>query len=146
MSKTPKAAQNPLILILLGWLVPGAGYLLLDRNHWRRGLLFMVVIHLTFIFGILLHGGVLTMSWNMRDPSFSIVNGLTFVIQLGAGWMAWISLLAYSAGWEWLAANDSHAYYELGSFYCLVAGALNYFVVCHSLDRSRKHAFEMIEE
>jgi hypothetical protein len=147
MNARPQSALNmkTWLLVALGWLVPGAGYFLLPKRQWNRGIIFLVSVHLTFLLGIILKGGLVPLPWSASDPSFSIVNNLTFILQMGAGWPALLSLGAYYWNWGALAAEETHAWYELGSFYCLVAGSLNYFVVCHSVDRNRKKAFEMIE-
>ena len=108
-----------------------------------RGILFFVVVHLTFAVGVFLHGGLLWPVWTLRDPAFSIVNNLTFVVQLGSGWLGIASLVAHFAHWNF-AAIETHSLFELGSFYCLVAGGINYFIVCQSLDRGEKKAFEVM--
>jgi len=133
---------NPCLLALLGWLVPGSGFFLLDRKYRFRGILFLVVIHATFVAGVALRGGAVWPSWSFADPSF-IVNDLTFLMQMLGGWPALFSLGAHFAGWS-IAADQAHTLYELGSFYCLVAGALNYFVVCQSLSRNRRAAVERL--
>lgn len=133
-----------MLLLAAGWLAPGSGFFLLDRRHWRRGVIFLVVIHLTFFLGICLKGGLVWPAWTLWDPAFSIVNNLSLLMQLGAGWMAVLSLLAHLCQWPLFAASEPHALFELGSFYCLVAGGLNYFVVLQSLDLSRKKAFELL--
>jgi hypothetical protein len=52
----------------------------------------------------------------MRDVGFSIVNNLNFVFQMGTGWMAFLSLVAYALKWPFLAIQETHAFSELGSF------------------------------
>jgi len=131
------------LTLFLGWLVPGCAYLLLERRHWRRGLVFLVALHLTFFIGIGLHGGVLWPVWNPRDAAFSFVNNLIFLAQLGAGWPALLSLLAHFEGWRFAAA-EPRVLYELGSFYCFVAGVLNLLIISQSLDLGRKKPFEIL--
>ena len=58
-----------------------------------------------------------------------MVNNLTFVVQMLAGWPALVSLGGFFAGLAPLKAQEPHAWFELGAFYCLVAGALNYFII-----------------
>ena len=142
-SRPKSLASNPFFLIFIGWLIPGAGFFFLERRNWLRGAIFFVVIHLTFVLGVLLKGGVVWPIW-ITNPGFSILNDLTFVVQLGAGWPALVSLLAYFRQWNGLAAVEVHALYEIGSFYCLVCGAMNYFIIIQCLERSKKKAFEML--
>jgi hypothetical protein len=125
---------------LKAWLVPGLGHLPLDPLYRRRGLWYGGLIHLTFLIGICMHGGVVWPNWNPQDPTFNVVNNLTFVVQMFAGWPALISLGSLFAGFAPLKAVEPHAWFELGSFYCLVAGALNYFVICNAADLRRKKA------
>ncbi len=132
------------LMVLAGWLLPGSGFFLLGRNHRKMGWLYFGVVHLTFILGLLLKGGVVWPTWGLRDVGFSIVNNLNFVFQMGTGWMAFLSLVAYALKWPFLAIQEPHAYSELGSFYCLVAGALNYFIIWQAVERREKIGFEML--
>lgn len=140
--KKPFTSTAP-FLILIGWLVPGLGFFFLDRRNWVRGAIFVVAMHLTFALGVVLKGGLIWPVW-ITQPGFSILNYMTFVVQIGAGWMSVLSLAANLGHWNVLAAVESHANYEIGSFYCLVAGAMNYFIIVQSLERSKKKAFEML--
>lgn len=72
------------------------------------------------------------------------MNNLTFLAQMGAGWLWLYSLLANGFHWSFGAAVEYHPFFELGSFYCLVSGALNYFAMTQTLDRARKKAFERL--
>lgn len=137
-------AVHPLFLVLIGWLIPGSGFLLLGPKYRTRGILYILVLHLTFFIGVALRGGVVWPVWSISAPGFSIMNNLTFIAQMGAGWLWIVSLIANIAHWGAIAALEPHPYFELGSFYCLVTGALNYFVITQSLDRSKKKAFERL--
>ena len=137
------SAPRVWLTLLLGWLAPGAAYFLLDRRYWRRGAIFLLILHLTFFLGVGLHGGVVWPLWNPRDAAFSFVNNLTFLVQLGAGWPALLSLLAHAEGWRF-APLESHALYELGAFYCMVAGGLNLLIISQSLDLGPKKPFEIL--
>ena len=142
--KTPPSPAVPtsalLRTLVLAWLVPGAGHLQLDPLHRRRGLWYGGLIHLTFLIGMLMHGGMVWPNWNPQDPTFNVVNNLTFVVQMFAGWPALVSLGGFFAGLAPLKAQEPHAWFELGAFYCLVAGALNYFVICNAADLRRRKA------
>jgi len=123
--------------LALAWLVPGGGFLVHGRV-WR-GLALFLVVNLTFFIGILMHGGVAWPIWSSSDQGFNVVNNLTFIIQLGDGLSSLASLYASSrgaGGWlSILSADPSHPLYDLSSFYLLVAGAMNYFIVCNTYDR-----------
>jgi hypothetical protein len=141
--KMPVLYNRPLFLIIIGWLFPGCGFFFLGPRNRLLGILYFAAVHLTFIIGVCLHGGLLWPVWTFRDPAFSIVNNLTFVVQLGSGWLGIASLIAHFVPWSF-AAGETQPLFELGSFYCLVAGGINYFIVCQSLDRSEKKAFEVM--
>lgn len=132
--------------IFLSWFIPGAGHRSLPPLHRRRGLIYGIAIHLTFFMGLILHGGLTYPAWNPQDAAFNVVNNLTFLVQFFAGWPAVLSLMGSLFGVEILKAREVHAWFELGAFYCLVAGALNYFVVLNALDLARKKPVELLAE
>ncbi len=120
--------------VILSWLIPGSGFVL--RKHYARGVVMFLLINVTFMIGVLLHGAVVWPIWNRHIEGFNIVNNLTFMVQLGNGLLSLLSLVGHSltpngvlTGQEW------HAYFVLASFYLLVSGGMNYFVVCHFYDR-----------
>jgi len=130
---------NPVWVALtlsVAWLIPGGGFLIHGRIV--RGLILLGMLSITFVLGVALDGGLVWPVWSIRDPGFNIVNNLSFIIQLGAGVPALVSLAA-GAGVEalpgWLAADASSSLFDLSGFYLLVAGAMNYFVVCNTYDR-----------
>lgn len=121
------------LLLLLNWLVPGAGFWLCGRRTRGAGQFVLVII--TFILGLTLHSGVAWPSWLPSAADFNLINNFTFVVQLGAGLPALLSLLAQRLPWSFLAGLPQHPYYELGGYYLIVAGAINYFAVCNLYDR-----------
>lgn len=137
---------NAYLFGLLSWFVPGSGFFLLGPRYRWRAWLFLAVIHVTFFIGLSFNGGIVPPIWNFRAYGFNIVNCLNYILQIGSGWMALLSQAALSHGWSALAIDEPNAYAELGSFYCLVAGALNYFVVWQGLDRRERKAFEVMSE
>ncbi|MBN1865823.1 hypothetical protein JW916_00895 [Candidatus Sumerlaeota bacterium] len=139
--------RSPFLIVVVGWILPGSAFFFLGPRMRGRALVSLIVIHLTFLFGVLLKGGLVWPAWSLYTPGFSILNNLTVVVQMGAGWLAALSLGAHLSHWGALAAVaavESHSWFELGSFYCLVAGALNYFAVCQALDRNHKKPFEIL--
>lgn len=127
------AASLSLPLLALNWLVPGAGWM--ARGRFIRGMVSFALVLATFALGLTLHGGVSWPSWNIRSEAFNLINNFTFVIQLGAGLPALASLAADAAGFKPLGGIPQDAWYELGSFYIVVAGAINYFSTCNLFDR-----------
>ncbi len=150
MAKSPyssparHAGPNLLLLAFVGWLFPGSGLLLLGRRYVGRAILFMGAVYLTFFLGICLNGGVSWPVWGFRDPGFNVVNNLNFILQLGCGWPALLAWVADAKGWAFLTGDEIHPLSELGGFYCMVAGALNYFIVWDGIERSDKKAFEIL--
>jgi len=132
-------------LDLIGsWLVPGFGFF--RRGKYARALILFIVIELTFFLGLLCHGGV---ALPVLDASGgSIISVLTFIIQLCNGLTSLLSLGAVL--WDQsltvkglepgslvklLSGSQPHAFFELGAFYLLVAGAMNYFSIMNFYDR-----------
>lgn len=149
MASTDKSAELPsngaaeskpmavLVTLFSGWMIPGLGFALHER--YVRGILPFVLLNLTFWIGVSMHGGVVWPVWTWADPGFNLVNNLTFIIQLGNGLPALLSLIANQSGGGgplgFLVARPSHHLYDLSSFYLMVSGAMNYFVVCNTYDR-----------
>ncbi len=121
-------------VLLLSWLIPGWGF-------WRHGLkgravLFFVVLQSVFLIGAALQGSVLMPEFSPRSEGFNLVTILTFVVQMFNGLLGLISLLPDLAGSKYaiLPYNETHALAELGSFYLLVSGGMNYFVLASTHD------------
>jgi len=144
-SVSDAAARPPgWLLILIGWFIPGAGFALAGRR--ARGTVQCLLVFATFALGLAFHSGVAWPSWSWTAPDFNLINNLTFIIQMGAGLPALASLAAqpvvlgaldfhHAGALAWLTGVPQHAYYELGSYYMIVAGAINYFAVCNVYDR-----------
>lgn len=123
----------------LSWLVPGGGFLLCGR--WRRGLIHLGVIAGTFMLGVLMHGGVIKPVWDYKNEDFNLINNITFIVQLWCGLPALLSYAASNAGalkGTFFEAVQINAYHELGSFFMIVAGGLNYFAISNFHDRILK--------
>ncbi|HPK03666.1 MAG TPA: hypothetical protein PLS90_14555 [Candidatus Sumerlaeota bacterium] len=119
--------------MLANWLVPGLGFLLLGKR--TRGLIQLGLVGVTFALGLLLDGGVAWPAWSIRQPDFNLINNFTFLIQLGAGLPALVSLVAGLKGWTLLGGAPWASYFELGAYYLVEAGAINYFAACNLYDR-----------
>lgn len=129
----------------LGWLIPGGGFMFCGR--WARGLAHFAMIVATFAIGLSLHSAVVWPPWSIRSEEFNLINNFTFMVQMGSGLPALASFLAALGGYgevpaggsphllSWLAGSQKHPFYELGSYFLIVAGALNYFAMGNFYDR-----------
>jgi hypothetical protein len=122
-----------LFSLIIAWLIPGLGHIL--HRDKRRGLVLFAVIHVTFLLGIVLHGAVLAPPYSPNDLGFNLVNFLTFLVQLGSGLAALLSLGVSQMAPSWAETVRAHTLYDLGSIYLLVAGASNSFTVGWLYDR-----------
>lgn len=117
----------PALALLLGWLVPGAGHLLIGK--WMRGLLLFAAILGMYMVGLSLAGKIYT------PNTGEILDMLGFVGQLGMGLLY---LLARLLGWGSSAAATTLNDY--GTKYLVACGLLNLIaaVDAHSLASGRK--------
>ena len=120
---------SPLLVLIAGWLVPGAGHLLLGK--WIRAALLMVSVLSMFAIGIALQGKIYTP--NVGEP----LDMLGFAGDLGSGV---IYLLARLLGWG--QAPVLVAVADYGTKFIVVAGLLNVVaaVDAHSLASGRKRS------
>ncbi len=117
----------PYLVLLAGWLVPGAGHLLVGK--WVRALLLFVAILGMYVLGLGLTGKVYTP--NTGD----ILDILGFAGQLGMGVLYVIARL-FSLG----ATSAVNTLADYGTKFLVVAGLLNLIaaVDAHSLANGRK--------
>lgn len=137
--------------LLLGYFIPGGGFILCGR--WQRGLAHFLTIMVTFSLGIALHGAVVWPTWDRSSEDFNLINNFTFVVQVGTGAPALASLMATtqekpseSGPMKWLAGDPPHAYYELGAYFLIVAGALNLFALGNYYDRVMHVAQRFVDQ
>ncbi len=117
----------PALVLVSGWLLPGAGHLLLGK--WIRALLLFVSIFLMFVIGIALRGKVYLP--NTGDP----LDMLNFVGDLGLGALYFVTRI-FDLG----ASSVQLAVADYGTKFVVVAGLLNVIaaVDAHSLATGRK--------
>lgn len=122
------------LVLGLSWLVPGYGFFV--HGLRRRALILFLAIEGTFALGCMLKGGVFLPEFRWGHEGFNIVTLLTFFTQMFNGGGAILSLLPELAGRRWaiLPYDESYCFADLGSFYLLVAGGLNYFVLMSTYD------------
>jgi len=124
-----QAKIAPSVVLFAGWLVPGAGHLLLGK--WVRGTLLLLSITAMFAIGIALQGKVYVPS--SGDP----LDILGFVGDLGAGALYLLAHL-FDLG----HAPVVTAFADYGTKFIVVAGLLNLVsaVDAHSLANGRKQS------
>ena len=117
----------PALVLLVGWLIPGAGHMLLGK--WVRGLLLFVSILGMYLVGIGLQGKIYSTSTG------EILDILGFAGQLGLGLLY---VLARVMGWG--ASTVTIALGDYGTKFLVVGGLLNLIsaVDAHSLANGRK--------
>jgi len=109
---TTQSSQFPTLCLLAGWLVPGAGHLLL-RKPIRAALLFVSVVAM-FTIGLSLQGKI------YQPASGGLLDILGSVGQLGTG-------LLYLAArlFDWGTPTVQIALADYGTKFIVVAGLLN---------------------
>lgn len=123
------SSVSPLLVLLAGWLVPGAGHLLLGR--WIRASLLFVSIVLMFAIGIALKGKIYT------PNTGELLDILNFAGDLGAGGLYFLARVL-----DLGMASVQVAVADYGTKFIVVAGLLNVIsaVDAHSLSTGRKQA------
>jgi hypothetical protein len=122
-----KASRLGYMALIAGWLIPGAGHLLLRR--WGRGLLILATISCMFVLGILM--GARLYAPNTAD----LLDMLGFLGDLGAGMLY---LIGHGLGLGQAPVQIVTADY--GAKFVVVAGLLNLIsaVDAHSIAVGRK--------
>jgi hypothetical protein len=129
LAEVSATGTSPTLALIAGWLIPGAGHLLLGK--WVRALLLAVSILAMFAIGVALQGKIY--SPNTGEP----LDMLGFVGDLGAGLLYGIARLA-----GWGQAPVLIAVADYGTKFIVVAGLLNIVaaVDAHSLASGRKRS------
>ena len=104
---------NAVVAPIVGWLVPGAGHLMLKR--YVRGVLLMISVVAMFLIGLGMQGRV------YKPNGGDILDILGFVGDVGSGALYF---LARIMGWGTQLATNAPADY--GKTFLIVAGLLNY--------------------
>jgi TM2 domain-containing membrane protein YozV len=129
-ASAPVAARSStlsMLVLIVGWLIPGAGHFILRKPI--RGLLLLISIVAMFSIGIALQGKIYTP--NTGD----LLDILGFVGQLGAG-----LLYAGARIFGWGAPSAQIALADYGTKFIVCSGLLNVIaaVDAHSLANGRK--------
>jgi hypothetical protein len=126
-SEAEKATRLGYMALIAGWLVPGAGHLMLKR--WGRGVLILASISCMFVLGIMM--GARLYAPNAAD----LLDMLGFLGDLGAGLLY---LVGHTLGLGQAPVQVVTADY--GAKFVVVAGLLNLIsaVDAHSIAVGRK--------
>jgi hypothetical protein len=112
----PSSSLMQVLVPAVGWLIPGAGHLLLKR--WIRGTLLLVSIVAMFLIGLAMEGHV------YHPNGGDILDMLGFVGDVGAG-----ALYILSQALGWGPGAIEHATADYGTKFLIVAGLLNFISV-----------------
>jgi hypothetical protein len=124
-----KSPVAPILILIAGWLIPGAGHFLLRK--WGRGVLLLVSILAMFGIGLSLQGKV------FAPNTSELLDILNFAGDLGTGALYFIARAA-----DLGASSVQTAVADYGSKFIVVAGLLNVIsaVDAHSLATGRKRS------
>ena len=98
---------------IVGWLIPGAGHLLLKR--YVRGLLLLVSVVAMFVIGLGMNGRI------YQPNGGDILDILGFVGDVGAGALYFLARIM-----DWGNAMAANAAADYGKTFLIVAGLLNF--------------------
>lgn len=117
----------PALILIAGWLIPGAGHFLLKK--WIRGSLILISILAMFFIGIALKGKV------YGPNTAELLDMLNFAGDLGNG-LLYVAARIFDLG----QAAEQIAIADYGTKFIVVAGLLNIIsaVDAHSLATGRK--------
>jgi hypothetical protein len=117
----------PALILIAGWLIPGAGHFLLKK--WIRGTLLLISIAVMFGIGLALKGKV------YGPNTAELLDMLNFAGDLGNG-LLYVIARVFDLG----AATEQIAIADYGTKFIVVAGLLNIIaaVDAHSLAIGRK--------
>jgi hypothetical protein len=120
-------SSKPMLALILGWLIPGAGHILIGK-YIRGGLLFVSILGM-FLIGLGLQGKI------YAPNSGEILDMLGFAGQLGLGALDGLAHL-----FNWGATSVTVTLGDYGTKFIEVAGLLNIIaaVDAHSLANGRK--------
>ena len=112
---TPEYPLTTMAIVapIVGWLIPGAGHLLLKR--YVRGVLLMISVVAMFLIGLGMNGRIY--SPNGGD----ILEILGFVGDVGAGFLYFLARMM-----DWGQAPAAQAVADYGKTFLIVAGLLNF--------------------
>lgn len=111
----------PAAIVVVSWLVPGAGHLVQGRQ--QKGIIFLLALPVMFAIGLALKGRIFPFIFS--DP----LVGLAALAQLGMG-VPYFIARAMGLG----AGIVTAASYEYGNTFLIVSGLLNMLVAIDAYD------------
>ena len=114
-------SNNPILISVAAWFVPGLGHLLQGRI--QKGAVFLIAIPLMFAIGLMLNGRLF--AFEFSQPLVV----LAAIASLGNGLPYFIATLLNLGEGVVTAAS-----YEYGNTFLIVAGLLNMLVVLDAYD------------
>lgn len=118
--------NNPIVITLLSWFLPGVGHLV--QKRWKRGLIIAGVIWTMFIIAVA-SGGAYYPGFDFKDGALLYL--LNIFARFGNGLGAIISLIISSSPSPNVAAL---ATFEYGGRFLETAGLLNYLAAMDAAD------------
>lgn len=115
---------NPLVVLVVAWLVPGAGHFMAGAP--RKGAVFLIVLSGMFAIGLACRGELF--AFVTSDP-------LVFLAALAQWAMGLPRILASLFGWG--QGVVTAATYEYGNTFLIVGGLLNTLVALDARDLAR---------
>jgi len=120
MTTADRAGRNPLVALILGWIVPGGGHFYGGQRG--KGVLFFVLITGTIVAGMAMG------AWTVLLPG---LERLWYMAQIcGGGPAIFLTLVSeHVAGPKYTAVPWADRLHEVGTLYTAVAGFLNLLVM-----------------
>jgi hypothetical protein len=118
--------NNPFVLALLSWMVPGAGHI--AQGRLKRGALIGVAIWAMFIIAIV-SGGAYYPGFEFKDGALLYLLNVFAKLGNGLG-----TLIAYFASIKPDPGVAALATFEYGGRFLEAAGLLNYLAIMDALD------------
>ena len=111
----------PAAVVVVSWLVPGAGHLMQGRR--QKAFVFLIALPVMFVIGLALKGRIFPFQFS--DP----LVGLAAIAQLGMGVPYFLAqIMGLGAGVVTAAS------YEYGNTFLIVSGLLNMLVAIDAYD------------
>ena len=120
--------NNPYVLGIIGWFLPGVGHLL--QGKMVRGLIIAAVVWIIFIIAIV-NGGAYYPGFEAKDGF--LLYWLNVFARMGNGLGGVISYIIASTPWKDVAAL---ATFEYGGRFLEVAGLVNFLAAIDAADIS----------
>ena len=128
MSGEEEKYPVPILSLLAGWLVPGAGHFLLGER--ARAAAFAAAVLGTFALGLAITGGN-AVSWQEHP--------VAFVVEAPAGLATLVPVaIEVVRGQAVALADDKVKYLDLGLLFCMMAGLWNLLLAVDAYERAEE--------